>query len=121
MAHTTVLVLERNCRFEPLVHKLSRMKRTVKDMSELMVAIAKYAESDKTKDPASDDEMSWKGKKNGGKSHQNNNNGHNNNSNKQKHAEESSNLVTNTSSSYKSQRQNDSFKRQSQVFRLSNY
>src|SRR4051812_32494429 len=31
-AQTAVIILERNCKFEPLVHKLGRLKRTVKDM-----------------------------------------------------------------------------------------
>src|SRR4051812_19181230 len=45
-AQTTMIVLERNCKFEPLVHKLGRLKRTVKDMEELMNVVIKYAESD---------------------------------------------------------------------------
>src|ERR1041385_2480203 len=49
-AQTAVIVLERNCKFEPLVHKLGRLKRTVKDIGELMNAVIKYAKSDKTKD-----------------------------------------------------------------------
>src|SRR3954466_14961844 len=44
-AQTTVLVLEKNCKFEPLVHKLGRIKRMVKDMGELMDAVTKYVES----------------------------------------------------------------------------
>ena len=52
-AQTAVIVLERNCKFDPLVHKLSRLKRTVKDMGELMNAVIKYAESDNTKDAES--------------------------------------------------------------------
>ena len=118
-AQTAVLVLEKNCRFDPLIHKLGRIKRTVKDMSELMDAMTKYAESDKTKDPDSDEEKSGKTKKNGGKGHQNNNNGNGNN--KRKNSEGSSDLVANTNAGYKNQRQNGNFKRQSQGFRPSNY
>src|SRR3954469_501230 len=43
-AQSAVIILERNCRFEPLVHKLGRLKRTVKDMGERMNAVIKYAE-----------------------------------------------------------------------------
>src|SRR4051812_41312461 len=35
-AQTAVINLERNCKFEPLVHKLGRLKRTVNDMGKLM-------------------------------------------------------------------------------------
>ena len=34
-------------------------------MGQLMVALVKYADSDSTKDPASDEEKTGKGKKNG--------------------------------------------------------
>mgnify|MGYP005849804257 CR=1 FL=1 len=43
---------------------LGRLKHYCNDMGELMVAIIKYADSDNTKDPGSDDEKSSKGKKN---------------------------------------------------------
>src|ERR1043165_51698 len=66
-AQTTVIVLERNCKFEPLVHKLGRLKRTVKDMGELMNAVIKYAESDKTKDVDSEEDKAGKNKKNDNK------------------------------------------------------
>ena len=66
-AQTAILVLEKNYRFEALIHKLGRIKRTVRDMGELMDAVTKYAESDKTKDGESDEDKAGKGKKNGGK------------------------------------------------------
>src|SRR3954471_93695 len=53
---TAIFVLERNCKFEPLVHKLGRLKRTVKDMGELMNAVIKYVEADKTKDADSEED-----------------------------------------------------------------
>ena len=64
-----VLVLEKNCKFDPLIHKLGCIKWHVKDMGELMEVVAKYAESCKTKDPDSDDHNSGKEKKNCSKSH----------------------------------------------------
>ena len=56
------MVLEKNCKFEPLVHKLGRIKRTVKDMGELMDAVTKYNESNKTKDGDSDKDKAGHGK-----------------------------------------------------------
>ena len=50
------------------------MERKVKEMSVLMDVLARYLESDNTKDPGSNDEKSAKGKKNGGKGHKNSNN-----------------------------------------------
>ena len=44
--------------------KLGRLKRDCSDMGTLMAALVKYADSDSTKDPASDDERTGKGKKN---------------------------------------------------------
>ena len=72
-SQTTEIVLERDCKFEPLVHKLGRLKRTVKDMGELMNAAIKYAESDKTKDANSNQDKAGQNKKNGGKGSQNQN------------------------------------------------
>src|ERR1043165_9221130 len=62
--------LERNRKFEPLVHKLGRLKRIVKDMGELMNAVIKYSESDKTKDADSENDKAVQNKKNGGKGSQ---------------------------------------------------
>ena len=45
--------------------KLGRLKRDCNDMGTLMAALVKYADSDSTKDPASDDERTGKGKRNG--------------------------------------------------------
>ena len=64
-AGSAVLMLEQNCRFVPLKMKLGRLKRDCNDMGTLMAALVKYADSDGTKDPASDDERTGKGKKNG--------------------------------------------------------
>src|ERR1041384_1686646 len=70
---TAVIVLERNCKFEPLVHKLGRLKRTVKDMGELMNVFIKYAESDKTKVVDSKEDKAGQNKKNNGKGSQSQN------------------------------------------------
>ena len=64
-AGSAVLMLEQNCRFAPLKMKLGRLKRDCNDMGTLMAALVKYADSDSTKDPASDDERTGKGKRNG--------------------------------------------------------
>ena len=64
-AGSAVLMLEQNCRFVPLKMKLGRLKRDCTDMGTLMAALVKYADSDGTKDPPSDDERTGKGKKNG--------------------------------------------------------
>ena len=62
-ASSVVLMLEQNCRFEHLKMKLGRLKREGPDMGQLMAALVKYADSDSTKDPESDDEKAGKGKK----------------------------------------------------------
>ena len=64
---TAVIILERNCKFEPLVHKLGRLKRTVKDMGELMNEVIQYDKSEKTKDADSEEDKAGQNKKNGGK------------------------------------------------------
>ena len=61
-AGSAVLMLERNCRFMPLKQKLGRLKHHCSDMGELMAALVKYADSDSTKDPESD-EKPRRGKK----------------------------------------------------------
>lgn len=72
-ADSAIITLEGNCRFKPLKLKLGRLKRHCNDMGTLMAALVKYANSDSTKDPESDDEKQEKGKKNGGvKGHQHN-------------------------------------------------
>ena len=72
-AGSAVLMLEKNCSFEPLRQKPGRLKRDCRDMGTLMAALVKYADSDSTKDPASDDEKTGKGKRNGnGKGQQHN-------------------------------------------------
>ena len=62
-AGSAVLMLEKNCRFEPLKQKLGRLKRDCHDMGQLMVALVKYVDLDSTKDPASDEEKAMEGKK----------------------------------------------------------
>src|SRR4051812_39127513 len=62
---STILMLEKNCRFEPLRQKLGRLKRDCNDMGTLMAAFVKCTDSDSTKVPASDEEKTGKGKKNG--------------------------------------------------------
>ena len=49
--------------FLPLKQKLGRLKRECNDMGTLMAALDKYADSDSTKDPESDDEKAGKGKR----------------------------------------------------------
>ena len=72
-AGSAVLMLDKHCRFEPLKQKLGRLKRDCSDMGTLMAALVKYVDFDTTKDPASDEEKSTKGKKNSnGKGHQHN-------------------------------------------------
>ena len=61
--------MEKTCKFEPLIHKPGRIKRTIKDMGELMDAVTKYTESEKTKDGDSDEDKAGQGKKTGGKGH----------------------------------------------------
>ena len=51
-----MLILEKNCHYEPLVLKLGRLKRKVQDMGELMDTLTRYVESDDTKDPGEDDD-----------------------------------------------------------------
>ena len=62
-ADSAVLMLENNCRFIPLKQKLGRLKCHCNDMGTLMVALFKYADSDGTKNPESDDEKLGKGNK----------------------------------------------------------
>ncbi|KAI4994235.1 hypothetical protein ZWY2020_029283 [Hordeum vulgare] len=55
-AAQAVLILEKNCHYEPLVLKLGRLKRKVQDMGQLMDALTRYAQSDNTKDPGEGDD-----------------------------------------------------------------
>ena len=64
-AGSAVLMLEKNCRFLPLKKNRGRLKRHCNDMGDLMAALVKYADSDSTKDPESDEEKAGKGKKSG--------------------------------------------------------
>ena len=80
-----------------------------------MDVLTRYAESDSTKDPSSDDDKSGKGKKNGGgKGQQQNNSVYNGNHGNQgngarcKHSEGGSDFVANTNTSFKVQRWNNS-------------
>ena len=65
-AGQAIITLERNCRFKSLKEKLGRIKHHCNDLGTLMAALVKYADSDNTKDPDSDNEKPEKGKKNGG-------------------------------------------------------
>ena len=94
-ADTTVLTLEGNCRFMPLKLKLGRLKRHCNDMTTLMAALVKHADSDSTKDPGSEDDKKGKGKKNGNaKGQQHNPTGHGNNGKRK--ADNSLDFVANT-------------------------
>ena len=95
-AAQAVLILEKNCHFVPLKQKLGRLKRSCQDMGELMAALTKYADSDSTKDPSSDDEKAGKGKKNGNGKGQSQNPAGNNNQGKRKNQDGGSELVANT-------------------------
>ena len=84
--------------FEPLVHKLGRLKRTVKDMGELMNAVIKYAESDKTRDADSEEDKACQNKKNNRKGSQSQ-------PNKRRHDQNASDLVAITNTGYQRQKQ----------------
>ena len=102
-ADTTVLTLEGNCRFLPLKQKLGRLKRHCNDMSTLMAALVKYADSDNTKDPDSEEDKPGKGKKNGNaKGQQHNPAGHGNNGKRK--ADNSLDFVANTNAQDNGQR-----------------
>ena len=102
-ADTTVLTLEGNCRFMPLKLKLGRLKRHCNDMSTLMAALVKYADSDSTTDPESEDDKTGKGKKNGNaKGQQHNPTGHGNNGKRK--ADNSLDFVSNTNAQDNGQR-----------------
>src|SRR5215216_6589922 len=75
-------------------------------MGELMEALIKYADSDNTRDPRSDEEKSNKGKKNGnGKGQQQNMTGHNQGNNgKRKQTDGGSDFVANTNAQNNNQR-----------------
>ena len=115
-AQTAVIVLERNCKFESLVHKLGRLKRTIKDMGELMNAVIKYVESDKTKDANSEEHKAGQNKNNGGKGPQSQPNKHRNDHN-------ASDLVANTNTGYQRQKQGGSSYRKTEGggFRPNNF
>ena len=96
-----ILILEKNCHFQPLVQKLGHLKRQVQDMGDLMDVHTKYAESDSTKDPSSDEDKTVKNRKgDGGKGQQNH--GHNGNprgqgnNGKRKQPDGGSDLIANT-------------------------
>ena len=89
------------------MHKLGRLKRTFKDMGELMNAVIKYAESDKTKDADSKEDKAGQSKKNGGK-------GSESQQNKRRHDQNTSDLVANTNVGYQQQKQGGSNYRKSE-------
>jgi hypothetical protein len=100
---SAVLVMEKNCKFEPLVHKLGRMKDKVKSLSEVMAAANKYASSDKTRDASDgeEEENTGKGKKASSKPQQQQASNANASYNKRKNEEGNSGLVANTNTRYK--------------------
>jgi hypothetical protein len=107
-AAQALLLLEKNYHFQPLVQKLGRLKRKCTNMGNLMDVLTRYADSDLTKDPSSDDDKSGKGKKNGGgKGQQQNapsqNGNHYNhvNGGKRKHFDGGSDFVANTNAGLK--------------------
>ena len=89
-----IIMLERNCRFKSLKMKLGRLKRHCNDLGTLMAALVKYADSDNTKDPDSDNEKLEKEKRNGGAKGQHHNQGSHGNNGKCK--ADNSDLVANT-------------------------
>ena len=94
-ADTSVLTLEGNCRFTPLKLKLGWLKRHCNDMGTLMAALVKYADSDSTKDPKSDNDKTGKRKKSGNtKGQQHNQAGHSNNGKRK--VDSNSHFVANT-------------------------
>ena len=95
-ADTAVLTLEGNCWFAPLKLKLGRLKHHCNDMGTLMAALVKYADSDSTKDPGSDEEKPGKGNKSGDTKGQQYNPAGYGNSGKRK-ADNSLDFVANTS------------------------
>ena len=102
-ASSAVLMLEKNCRFLPLKQKLGRLKRHCNDMGELMATLIKYADSDSTKDPESDDEKTGKGKKSGNTKSQHHNPESQGGNGKHK-ADKNSDFVANTNTQNKGQR-----------------
>ena len=102
-AGSEVLMLEKKCRFLPLKQKLGRLKRDCNDMGQLMAALIKYADSDSTKDPESDDEKTGKGKKNGNAKGQQHNPVNQGGNGKRK-ADGSSEFVANTNAHGNNQR-----------------
>jgi len=102
-AGSAVLMLEKNCRFVPLKQKLGQLKRHCNDMGELMAALIKYADSDSTKDPESDDEKTGKGKKSGNTKGQHHNPASQGGNGKRK-ADNNSDFVANTSTQNNGQR-----------------
>ena len=87
----------------PLKLKLGRLKRHCNDISKLMAALVKYADSDSTKDPESKDDKPGEGKKNvNTKGQQHNPAGHGNNGKRK--ADNSLDFVANTNAQDNGQR-----------------
>ena len=101
-ADTAVLTLEGNCCFLPLKQNLGRLKHHCYDMSMLMAALVKYADSDNTKDPDSEEDKPVEGKKNGSKGQHHNSAGHGNNGKRK--ADNSLDFVANTNAQDNGQR-----------------
>ena len=82
-------------RFQTVEQKLGRLKHHCNDMSTLMAALVKYADSDNTKDPDSEEDKPEKGKNNGNaKGQQHNPAGHGNGGKRK--ADSSLDFVANT-------------------------
>ena len=101
-AVSAVLILEKNCRFVPLKQKLRRLKRHCNDMGELMAALIKYADSDNTKDPNSDE----KGQQHNVAGQSQGNNG------KCRHTDDGSDFVANTNAQSSDRRRKGKFQPQ---------
>ena len=79
-------------------------------MGELMAALTKYADSDNTKDPGSDDEKSAQGKKNNNGKGQQQNTAGSSNLGKRKNPNGGSELVANTSAGNNRAKGNGNFR-----------
>ncbi|KAI4971194.1 hypothetical protein ZWY2020_002108 [Hordeum vulgare] len=108
-AAQAVLILEKNCHYEPLVLKLGRLKQKVQDMGELMDPLTTYAESDDTKDPGEGDDKTGAAKKGelhkGQSQFQNRGNNHHDGYGKKRQQEGPTEFVDNTNTGNKNPRQ----------------
>ena len=108
-----MLLLEKNCHFDPLKQKLGRLKHKCIDMGKLMDVLTRYGDSNTTKDPSFDDDKSGKGKKNGGSkgqqqhaSAQHDSQNNQGNGGKCKYSDGGSDFLANTNAGSKNQHRN---------------